>query len=106
VPKFLLESTYTTDGVKGLVADGGTKRAEIARKAIEGSGGRIESLYFSFGKYDTYVVCDLPDHKAAAALVIAIRAAGGVDTRVVPVLTPEEVDEATRTKPPYQAPGG
>ncbi|MFU8870376.1 GYD domain-containing protein [Micromonospora sp. SL4-19] len=105
MPKFLLESSYTTDGVKGLVSDGGSKRAEIARHAIEASGGRIESLHFSFGKYDTYVVCELPDHKAAAALAIAIRAAGGVDTRITPVLTPEEVDEAVRMKVAYQAPG-
>lgn len=105
MPRFLLESTYTPDGVKGLVADGGTKRAEVARRAIEGCGGRMESLFFSFGKYDTYAVCELPDHKAAAALAIAIRAAGGVHTRISPVLTPEEVDEATRTKLSYQAPG-
>ncbi len=105
MPKFLLESSYTTDGVKGLIADGGSKRAEVARQAIESSGGRIESLHFGFGKYDTYVVCDMPDYKSAAALVIAIRAAGGVHTRITPMLTPEEVDEATRMKLTYQAPG-
>ncbi|MFU8851558.1 GYD domain-containing protein [Micromonospora sp. SL1-18] len=105
MPKFLLESTYTTDGAKGLATDGGSKRAEVARRAIEASGGRMESLFFSFGEYDTYAVCDMPDDKAAAALVIAIRAAGGVTTRITPVLTPEEVDDATRMKVGYQAPG-
>ncbi|MGK5738574.1 GYD domain-containing protein [Micromonospora sp. URMC 103] len=103
--KFLLKSTFTPEGVKGLVKDGGSKRAEVATRAIEAAGGRVESLCFGLGEYDTYVVCDLPDHKTAAALAIAIRAAGGVDTRVVPLLTPQEVDEAVRKQMSYQPPG-
>ena len=105
MPKFLLQSTYTIDGLKGLVNDGGTKRAEVVRKVIEASGGRMESIHFSFGKHDTYVVCDLPDHKTAAGLAIAIRASGGVDSRITPLLTPAEVDEATHQKTEYQPPG-
>ncbi|MEU5720799.1 GYD domain-containing protein [Micromonospora sp. NPDC047738] len=102
---FLLQSTYTIDGVKGLITDGGTRRAQVVRNTIEANGGRMDSLHFSFGKYDTYVLCDLPDHKSAAALAIAIRAAGGVDTRVIPLITPAEIDEATRAEPPYEPPG-
>ena len=105
MPKFLLQSTYTVDGLKGLINDGGTKRAEVVRKLIEASGGRMESMHFSFGKNDTYVLCELPDHQTAAGLAIAIRAAGGVDSRITPVLTAEEVDEATRVKATYQPPG-
>ncbi|MFJ8577283.1 GYD domain-containing protein [Micromonospora sp. NPDC093277] len=105
MPKFLLESTFTTDGVRGLVNDGGSKRAEVIRSTVAAIGGQTESVHFSFGKYDTYVVCDLPDHKTAAALTVAVRAAGGVQTRVTPLLTPEEVDEATGMRLTYQAPG-
>ena len=105
MPKFLLQSTYTVEGLKGLISDGGTKRVEVVRKTVEANGGRMESMYFSFGKKDTYVLCDLPDHKTAAALAIAIRASGGLDTKVTPVLTAEEVDEATRVKAAYQPPG-
>ncbi|WBB70973.1 GYD domain-containing protein [Micromonospora sp. WMMD812] len=102
---FLLKSTYTIDGVKGLVNDGGTKRVDVVRKMVEDAGGRMESMYFGFGDHDTYVLCELPDHKTAARLAIDIRAAGGVDTRVVPVLTADEVDAATRRKIAYEAPG-
>lgn len=105
MPKFLLQSTFTGDGIKGLVHDGGTGRAEVARSTVEAMGGRIDSIHFSFGKYDTYAVCDLPDHRTAAALAIAIRAAGGLHTRVTPLLTPEEVDESIRVTPGYRAPG-
>jgi uncharacterized protein with GYD domain len=103
--KFLLRSTYTLEGLKGLVNDGGTKRAQVVRKTIEAAGGQMESLYFGFGDHDTYVLCDLPDHKSAAGVAIAIRAAGGVDTRITPVLTAKEVDEATHQRAEYEPPG-
>ncbi|MFG3703913.1 GYD domain-containing protein [Micromonospora sp. NPDC047670] len=103
--KFLLKSTYTVDGIRGLNTDGGSRRVEVVRKMVEGAGGRMESMYFGFGADDTYVVCDLPDHKTAAALAIDIRAAGGVDTRVTPILTAEEIDEATRERLEYRPPG-
>ncbi|MGK5443255.1 GYD domain-containing protein [Micromonospora sp. URMC 105] len=105
MPRFLLKSTYTVEGLEGLVNDGGTKRAEAVRSTIEASGGRMESMHFSFDDDDTYVLCELPDHKTAAALAIAIRAAGGLHVRVTPVLTAAEVDEATRVKADYQPPG-
>jgi uncharacterized protein with GYD domain len=105
VATFLLKSTYTVNGLQGLISDGGTRRAEVVRKTIEAAGGQMESMYFGFGEDDTYVLCELPDHKAAAALAIAIRAAGGLNTKVTPVLTPVEVDEATRQKAEYRPPG-
>jgi uncharacterized protein with GYD domain len=105
VPKFLLQSTYTVDGLKGLINDGGTKRAKVVQQTIEASGGQLESIHFSFAERDTYVLCELPDHKTAAGVAIAIRAAGGLDTRITPVLTAEEVDEATRVNANYQPPG-
>ncbi|MEV1147546.1 GYD domain-containing protein [Micromonospora sp. NPDC049799] len=98
-------STYTVEGLKGLSADGGTKRADVVRALVENAGGRMESLHFGFGEDDTYVLCELPDHKTAAALAIAIRAAGGLDTRVVPVLTPAEVDDTTQINVAYEPPG-
>ncbi|WP_233599652.1 GYD domain-containing protein [Micromonospora sp. M71_S20] len=103
--KFMLTSTYTVEGINGLMKDGGTKRAEVIRALIDNSGGRMEALYFGFGQYDTYVVCDLPDHRTAIALATTIRAAGGLDTRVSPLLTPEDVDEALRMQVAYQPPG-
>jgi hypothetical protein len=39
-------------------------------------------------------VCDLPDNVAAAATAIAAGASGVVVTRMVPLLTAEEVDQA------------
>ena len=103
--KFLLKSSYTVEGLKGLSKDGGTKRAEAVRAMIESLGGRMESMYFGFDEHDTYVVCELPNHQTAAGMAIAIRAAGGLETRITPLLTAAEVDEATRIKVGYEPPG-
>ncbi|MGC1213450.1 MAG: GYD domain-containing protein, partial [Micromonospora sp.] len=103
--KFLLKSSYTAAGLKGLMDDGGTKRSEIVRKMIEEAGGRMESMYFAFAEDDTYVLCELPDQKTVASLAIAIGATGGLSVQITPVLTPAEVDEATRINATYTPPG-
>ncbi|WP_446209643.1 GYD domain-containing protein [Micromonospora sp. IBSANI012] len=103
--KFLLKSTYTIEGLKGLVNDGGTKRAEVVRKMIEEAGGRMESMHFAFAEDDTYVLCELPDQKTATGLAVAIGATGSVSVRITPVLTPAEVDEVTRMESTYTPPG-
>ncbi|MEU4717299.1 GYD domain-containing protein [Micromonospora purpureochromogenes] len=102
---FLLKSTYTVDGLKGLVKDGGTKRAEVVRKMIEDAGGRMESMHFAFAEDDTYVLCELPDQKTVTGLAVAIGATGSLSVRITPVLTPAEVDEVTRMKTTYTPPG-
>ncbi|MER7457524.1 GYD domain-containing protein [Micromonospora sp. NPDC126480] len=89
----------------GLGREGGTARAEIVRALVENSGGRVETLYYAFGEYDLYVIGELPDYVTAAALGIAVRAAGGVEASVVPLIAPEEIDAATQMPVTYQPPG-
>jgi uncharacterized protein with GYD domain len=104
--KFLLCASYTTEGAKGFLKDGGTGRQAAVQKAIEGLGGSIESFYFAFGDADVYVVTDLPDSVSAAALSIAVNSQGAVELRTVPLLTAEEMDEATKKSVEYRPPGG
>ncbi len=103
--KFLLTTTYTGGGLEGLTADGGTVRVEVVRALVENAGGRLEALYFSFGQYDTYVICDLPDAVTAAAVAIAVRAGGLVNARLIPLLTPEQVDAVVNLPVAYRQPG-
>ena len=35
MPKYLYQGSYTDEGLKGLIKDGGTKRMEVTKKAIE-----------------------------------------------------------------------
>ena len=104
--KYMAIASYTAEGMKGLMARGGSARVEASRQIVEQAGGTLESFYFAFGKDDAYVVADLPDNVAAAAVAMAVAASGLVVTRMVTLLTPEEIDHAAARTLPYQAPGG
>jgi len=106
MPKYLLETSYTLEGVRGLVAKGGTARKAAAQAAVKSVGGKLDALYFAFGGTDVVVIADLPDNAAAAALALAISAGGGATARTTVLLTPEEIDAATTKKVKYAPPGG
>jgi uncharacterized protein with GYD domain len=106
--KYLFQARYTSEGTKGLSADGGTKRREVVEKACAAVGGKCESFYFAFGDVDAYVVCDLPDATAATALALAVNQSGKASVTTTVLMTCEEVDQAAKTvaKVTYRPPGG
>ena len=105
MPKYLLQVNYTTEGAKGLIKDGGSKRRAAAQAAAESLGGRIESMYFAFGDTDAYVIADMPDHASTAAITLALGASGAATGRTTVLLTPEEMDQAAKKTPTYGPPG-
>ena len=104
MPKYLWRGSYTAEGVKGLLHEGGSKRQETVSKLIEGLGGTIEGFYFAFGEDDLFIVYDLPDNAAAAAGALIVAATGAVHGQTVVLLTPEEVDQASQRKADYSPP--
>jgi uncharacterized protein with GYD domain len=104
MPKYLLEVSYTLDGVRAVAAKGGSVRKAAAQAAAKSLGGKLDSFYFAFGKNDVYTVADLPDNEAAAALALAVTAGGGAMVRTVVLLTPEEIDGAAQKKVKYTPP--
>ncbi len=105
MPKYLLQANYVGDGVKGLLKDGGTKRRDIAAKAIKSLGGTLEAFYFAFGDADAYLICDVPDHASMTAISLTVGASGTVTIKTIVLITPEEVDAAAKKTPIYQPPG-
>jgi uncharacterized protein with GYD domain len=103
--KYLIAASYTADGAKGVMKDGGTKRREAAEQALKSAGARLESFYFAFGENDAYIVLDAPDIATVAAASLAINATGAVRSKTIVLLTPEEVDQATKKAVTYRAPG-
>src|SRR3954466_4816172 len=106
MPKYLIEASYTLDGVKGVQSAGGSSRRDAVANVAESLGGRLESFYFAFGDHDVYTVLDLPDNESAAAVALAVNAAGGASVRTVVLLTPEEVDAAAKRSVDYRPPAG
>jgi uncharacterized protein with GYD domain len=71
----------------------------------ERMGATLEAFYFAFGGDDVFVIADLPDHASAAAVSLAVGATGAANIKTVVLLTPEEVDEATKKDVGYRPPG-
>lgn len=105
MPKYLLQASYTSDGLKGLMKDTASGRKAAVTKAIKAMGGKLEALYFSFGTDDVVVIADLPSNAVAAAMSIAVGATGLVRGHTTPLLTVEEADKAIAMKSAYRAPG-
>lgn len=103
--KYLSIASYTPEGIKGLMAKGGTARVEAARQVLADAGGTLEGFYFALGPDDVYIVCDLPDNAAAAATAMSAAASGTVVNRIVALLTADEVDRAAKLRLRYDAPG-
>ena len=104
--KYLIKANYKGDGVKGLMADGGSKRREAASAAIQSVGGTLDSFYFAFGDTDVFAICDFPDAASATAMSLVINSTGAVALTLTPLMTPEDVDAAVAKSPSYRKPGG
>lgn len=72
---------------------------------VESIGGTVESCYFALGGRDLFVIGDVPDEVAAAALGIRTAASGAARSESVMLLTPEQIDDAVRREADYRAPG-
>jgi uncharacterized protein with GYD domain len=105
MPKFLIEASYTVQGVEGVRSKGGTDRRDAVAHTVNSVGGKLESFYFGFGDHDAFVTVDLPDEEAAAAIALIVNAAGGATVKTTVLLTPEQVDEAAERAVEYRPPG-
>ena len=77
-PKYLVQANYLEDGLKGLLKEGGTSRRDAVTRLVESVGGTLEPFYVAFGERDAYVTV---------------------------LITPEEIDAATKATVSYRAPG-
>jgi uncharacterized protein with GYD domain len=105
MPKYLFHGSYTPEGLRGLLAEGGSKRREAAEQALKSVGGTLEAFYFSFGDEDFYIIVDLPDNVTTTAVSFVGNVSGSFRIKTVVLLTPEEVDEAIKMSVDFRPPG-
>ena len=103
--KFLIQGTYTADGTKGLIKEGGTARKAAVQKAVEGLGGKLESFYYTLGGGDVIGVCDMPDTVSGLAFSLAVNASSAVRISTTPILSVEDVDAACKKTVSYRPAG-
>lgn len=103
--KYLFQASYVGEGIKGLLAEGATKRVDHVNQLITGMGGTIEAFYFSFGEDDVVAIGEFPDQETAAAFSLAVNASGAVKIKTTVLMTPEQVDAAAQKTVNYRPPG-
>jgi uncharacterized protein with GYD domain len=105
MPKYLIEATYTPEGLRGVMKDKASGRKAAIEKLVSGIGGKLESMYYAFGEADVFVLFDCPDVVSAGALSLAVSASGLVRIKTIPLLTVEETDQALNKTITYRPPG-
>ena len=103
--KYMIQANYVGEGIKGLLKEGGSSRRDAVNKLLASVGGKVESFYYAFGDTDAYVIVDVPDNVTAAAIALTVGASGAVTLKTTVLMTPAEVDQATKKSPAYRAPG-
>lgn len=105
MPKYLVQGSYTPEGAKGLLKEGGSKRRAAVEELAASFGGKVEAFYYAFGDTDVFVIIDGADTVTAAATSLAVNAAGLVKLKMTPLITAEEMDQAAKKGVKYRPPG-
>ena len=103
--KFLITGSYTSEGTKGLLIEGGSGRKAVIEKTLQGLGGKLEAMYYAYGDTDVVLIADLPDAASGLALSLAANASGTVNVTTTPLITIEEIDAACKKSVAYQGAG-
>ena len=52
--RYLFQGSYTVEGLRGLLKEGGSSRREATEQLSKSLGGTLEAYYFAFGDYVTF----------------------------------------------------
>lgn len=90
MPSYLVQVAYTPEAVSALIKKP-QDRAAVIGKALEKLGGKLTSLYLSFGDFDVVGVFEAPDNIGAAAFALAIGAGGACKSiKTTPLLSVDD----------------
>lgn len=106
MPHFMIQGSYSQQGVQGLLKDGGSARRQAVANLMGSLNASLEAMYFSFGSDDFVIIVEGPDHIGQVAGMLLVGASGAVtNLRTTVLLTPDEVDAATKRTGTYRVPG-
>jgi len=105
MPKYLIQANYTAEGLEGLMKEGGSSRRAAVEQFLQELGGKLEAYYFAFGQNDVFAIVELPDHLKAATAALTIGTTGTANLNTTVLISPEEMDQVTKTSTTYRPPG-
>jgi uncharacterized protein with GYD domain len=74
---YLWTANYTREAMQAMLKNPQSREA-AARQAVEAAGGKLVHAFMALGGSDIVILCEFPDDLGAAAVSIAVGAAGGV----------------------------
>ena len=106
MPRYLIQASYNATAAAAFVSNP-QDRVPGVRAAVEKLGGKLESFEFALGDYDVVGIGTFPDDAAAAALALAVNAAGHLKSyKTTRLMSADEFMAAQRKahEVAYQAP--
>ncbi len=102
--KYLARVSLNPEGIRLLRQEKASGRRTAVTKFVEAAGGKVEAFYFAFGQDDVFLIMDLPENIAAAAVSLVNNSVGNVRATYTPLLTVEEMDRAVDKATTLSAP--
>ncbi len=77
MPRFITFFSYTADSTKAMI-ERPSDRSAAVKALVESLGGTQEAFYWMQGKHDGFLISNMPDGIASAAVSAAVGATGAV----------------------------
>jgi uncharacterized protein with GYD domain len=74
MPHFMFQATYTPSALKAQI-DNPVNREDAVRKFVEAAGGKLHSMFYSYGEYDAVILSEGTDETMIGTMAI-IKASG------------------------------
>jgi len=82
MPRFITFFSYTGESAKAMI-ERPSDRSAAAKALAESLGGTQEAFYWMQGKHDGFLITNLPDSVAAAALAAAVGSTRLIDNQLL-----------------------
>ncbi len=87
--RYVVLLNWTDQGIRNVGET--TQRAEQVRQGVEQMGGRLETLFWTLGRYDLIAVVEAPDDETVAALGLRVGMGGGTRSETLRAFDAEEM---------------
>ena len=89
MPRYIALINWTEQGVKDAADT--VQRSQHARQMIEQLGGRMDTIYWTQGRYDLVAILEAPDEETATAMLLRVGGMGAVRTETLRAFDAEEM---------------
>ena len=81
MPRYVVLGSWTDQGIRN--AKETVQRADQVRQMVDQMGGRMDTIYWTQGRYDLVAVMEAPDEETATAMMLRVGGAGNVRTETL-----------------------